>query len=360
MKEQNGKPSGGRNRLIWSILFFVIAALSVWAVTSQAKEFSPAKFLEYLTRNNPWWLTAAVLSMLSYIFFDALMIKTLLRDFGYPRDLPKCLSYASADIYFSAITPSGTGGQPMEAYFMFVDGVPGAISTAVVMTYLLFYTLSIVIVGLLSFVLVPGAFLSFGTFGRLLIIVGALIQTSLAVFYGLILWKKKLLLGICDWGLRVAGKLHFVKNLDEKREKLKNAMDQYSEATSMLRGRRKLMFKTLLFNLVHRLSQMLVSVFCFLAGGGALRDAPFLLAMQSNVVIGSSSIPTPGAMGVTDYLMINGFSSIMSPEQSANLELLSRTTSFYVCVLICGAIVLIKTALIRIRKSKAEKTSAGS
>ena len=96
----------------------------------------------------------------------------------------------------------------------------------------------------------------------------------------------------------------------------------------------------------------MVTVFCFLAGGGSLKLAPKLFAMQSDVVIGSCCIPIPGSMGVTDYLMIDGFSSMMTEQQSANLELLARATSFYICILLCGIIVLIKCAVLKFRKNE--------
>lgn len=345
-----GKPVSGGKRFLWSFLFLLIAALSVWTVTSQAKGFSPKHFLEYLERNNPWWLAAAFLSMLAYIGFDALMIRCLLRGFGYPRSLPKCVSYAAADLYFSAITPSATGGQPMEAYFMMKDGVPGVISTVVMLTYLLLYTLSIIIIGVVCLIFVPSSFLAFGTLGRIFIAVGAVIQLSLAFLYALLLWNKDMLRKILHWGLRVLAKLRILRNYEQRKEKLDATMDQYAAATGMLKGRRRLLLKTLLLNLAHRSSQIMVTVFCFLAGGGSLKLAPKLFAMQSNVVIGAYCIPIPGSMGVTDLLMLDGFSSLMSEQQSANLELLARATSFYICILLCGLIVLVKYAMLRLRK----------
>ena len=184
-KSPSDKPTGKNKRFLWTLLFLLIAALSVYAVGSQSKGFSPKHFMEYLHNNNPWWLAAAVLAMLAYIGFDAVMVGTLLRGFGYPKSHMKCVSYAAADLYFSAITPSATGGQPMEAFFMTKDGVPGIISTVVMLTYLLLYTLSIVIIGLVCLILFPCSFTAFGTLGRVFIAVGAAIQVGLAVFYAL-------------------------------------------------------------------------------------------------------------------------------------------------------------------------------
>lgn len=353
MKITPAKPKSGGKRVLLSLLFLLIAVLSVYTVCSQAKGFSPKHFLEYLRSNNPWWLLAAVLAMVAYIWFDAVMVGTLLRGFGYPKSHAKCVSYAAADLYFSAITPSATGGQPMEAFFMTRDGVPAIISTVVMLTYLLLYTLSIVIIGAACLLVFPSSFLMFGTLGRIFIAVGAAIQLGLAVFYALLLWKKKLLLRLCDFGLRLLAKLHLIHNLSAREDKLRQTMEQYAQATELLKGRRRLLLKTLLLNLAHRSSQILVTVFCFLASGGRLGCAPKLFAMQSNVVIGAYCIPIPGSMGVTDYLMIDGFSQIiMSERQAANLELLARGLSFYICILLCGIIVLIKYAAMRLRKDR--------
>ncbi|MBQ1411119.1 MAG: flippase-like domain-containing protein [Oscillospiraceae bacterium] len=352
MKIITDKPKSGKRRFLWSLLFLLIAAFSVYAVGSQAKGFSPKHFMEYLRHNNIWWMLAAVLAMLAYISFDAIMVSTLLRGFGYPRSHPKCVSYAAADLYFSAITPSATGGQPMEAYFMTKDGVPAIISTVVMLTYLLLYTLSIVIIGLVCLVLFPSSFTTFGTVGRIFIVVGAVIQLGLAVCYALLLWKKQLLMRLCVFGLRLLAKLHIIHNLAARESKLQKNMELYSQATELLKGRRRLLIKALLLNLAHRCSQILVTVFCFLAGAGphCARLAPKLFAMQSNVVIGAYCIPIPGSMGVTDYLMLDGFSKYMSEQQAANLELLARGLSFYICILLCGIVVLIKYAMMHFRK----------
>lgn len=67
--------------------------------------------------------------------------------------------------------------------------------------------------------------------------------------------------------------------------------------------------------------------------------------------MGAYSIPIPGAMGVTDYLMLNGFLRLMPMEQAVNLELLSRGVSFYFCILSCGILVIIRYLKIK-RSSK--------
>ena len=342
----------GKKQFLWNLVFLAIAVLSVWAVTTQAKGFSPARFSEYLENNNLWYLGGALAMMLTYVVLGALAILCLLKGFGYKRSLPDGMSYVAADVYFSAITPSATGGQPVEGYLMVKDGIPAVVSTVALLTNLLLYTLSIVVIGAIGLILRPSAFLRFGTFSRILIILGAAVQVSLALLFGVLLWKKELLRRICEWGLRVLCKLHLLRNPERKREKLDRTMTNYGRVTEMIKGKRRLLCKGLLLNVAHRSAQLLVTVLCYLAGGGSLRMAADVFSMQCNVVLGAYCIPIPGSMGITDYMMIDGFSSLMDEGQSANLELLSRGLSFYVCVLLCGIIVLIKYLIIRFRRER--------
>ena len=182
--------------------------------------------------------------------------------------------------------------------------------------------------------------------------IGAGIQLLLALLYAMLLWKKQLLHRICNWILKVMKKLRLLRNPERKQKRLDEIMNRYGKATQMIMGRRRLLLKGLLLNTAHRTCQILVTVFCFLAGGGSLRQAVDVFAMQCSVVIGACCIPIPGSMGVTDYLMIDGFSSLMDEGQSANLELLARGLSFYICILLCGLIVLTKYLIIRFRRER--------
>ena len=343
---------GIKNRFLWTLLFLVIAAGSIWAVTTQSRSFSLREFGEYLSRNDLGWLLAAAGSMLAYICFGAAAILCLLRGFGYRRSPLQGLSYTAADLYFSAITPSATGGQPASAYFMIRDGVPVTVSTLVLLANLMCYTVSILLLGLLGLILRPGTFARFGTLSKVLIVVGAAIQVVLAILFEMLLWKKELMRRLCDWVLRVLTKLRLLRNPERKRERLSAAMDRYGLEAEQLKGRLKLLGKALAINLLHRMSQLMVTVFCFLAQGGRPQDALTVFSMQSNVALGATVMPIPGSMGVTDYLMLDGFSSLMNADAAANLELLSRATSFYICIFLCGVAVLIKSGLIRLRREK--------
>ena len=102
----------------------------------------------------------------------------------------------------------------------------------------------------------------------------------------------------------------------------------------MIFGKKKMLAKAYGLNLLQRFSQLLVTLAAFSAIGGSKSLFPKLFAIQVYVVLGSNSIPVPGAMGVADYLMINGYLELMNKEQAYQLEIISRGLSFYACMIL--------------------------
>ena len=55
-------------------------------------------------------------------------------------------------------------------------------------------------------------------------------------------------------------------------------------------------------------------------------------------------------MGVSDYLLLDGLRDMMSNDMAVKLELLSRSLSFYSCVIISGIIVVVGYAIDKKRR----------
>ena len=108
-----------------------------------------------------------------------------------------------------------------------------------------------------------------------------------------------------------------------------------------------------LCNLVQRISQILVSVCVFIGIGGASSQAFDAFITQGFVVLGSNSVPIPGAVGAADYLFLDGFIELV--KDTISMELLSRGISFYCCVIICGMITLVVYTSLGLKGMKQKK-----
>ena len=352
--DHGGVPDG-RKKLLWTALFIVIAAATIWVVVSHSKEFSLGLFVSYISGASKPWLCAAVLCAFGFVFFEGEAIAAICRALGCDTNHRQGFEYSAADIYFSGITPSATGGQPMCAYFMIKDGIPAGITTAALLINLTLYTMSILVISLLVAVAYPGVLMSFGVLSKVLIIAGYFIQCLLAAFFIMLLMKRSLLHGICRGSIHFLCKIKLLRHEEEKQRKLDRFIDEYAMCSQLMKSRKKAIATAFVFNILQRLSVILVPLCVFMAQGGAVSDATRLWAVQSYVVIGSNSIPIPGAMGVSDYIMLDGYGKMMDYQNAINFELLSRSISFYICIVLCGVVVLAKKLIQKKTGSKNDR-----
>lgn len=348
------KRLSNKKNILWTLLFVAIAGLTVYTITSQSQSFSIKDFLLFVSKANPLWIIAAVFGMLGFIVFEGMALNTLCKGFGYKKGFWNGYIYSAGDIYVSAITPSASGGQPASAYFMVRDGIRGSVTTVILLLNVVLYIFSILIIGIICFVAMPSEIFAFSTLSKALIISGAVALSSLALIFILLLKKQNLLHAICRKFIRLLAKLKIIKDPDSSCEKLSVWIASYRECAKAIKGKRNVIMKALAFNLLQRISQLSITVFAFLAVGGATSSVPEVFVMQEMVVVGSNCIPIPGAMGVADYLMLDAFSTVVEPSVAVNLELLARTFSFYLCVLLCGFSFFIRLVQLK-NKSKKNK-----
>ena len=333
------------------VAFLLLVVITVFVVSQQSKTFTAEGFLDYVSSVSPWALACAVVCMLGYILCEGLALLVICRALGYGRGLQRGLIYSAADIYFSSITPSATGGQPASALFMIGDGIPAAVTTVVLLLNLVFYTLSIFAVMLIGLVFYPGAFGLFSTPAHMMMVAGIVFQAILIVGLLLLIFSQKIFLRIVDLFLHLGQKLHLVKSAEKRREKLLEMEADYRASAGVVHQHIPAMLAALGLNVLQRVFIVLVPAVLYAGSGHPLGEMGKIFAIQSWVLMGSSAMPMPGAVGVADYLFLDGYGTLMP--DPVNMELLSRTISFYSCVLICAVVLLVAFARKRHQGSEA-------
>ena len=349
---------GWFKRVIWFVVFVALAAVSMQVVISQNEDFSLETFWLYITTATPIWLLAAAACMVGFVFFEGESMHFLLNFLGHKTTRKNCFVYAASDIYFSAITPSATGGQPAAAFCMMRDGLPAAATTLVLLMNLMMYNVSLMVLALLCFIICPSVYLHFDTLAHILIWAGIATQAVMTLVFFLLAFKAGPVIKIADWGLRILARLRLIKNPDERRQGLEKMAGEYRGCVDQIWHRKDVVIRTFVYNFLQRLSQLGVTVFVFLALDNPAGKIPDAFVTQSFAVLGSNSVPIPGAVGVADYLFINGFRELVSEDAVVHIELLSRGISFYFCIIMCGLTVLANYTILAIRHRRAKKKAA--
>lgn len=331
--QKTPQASSFRKKIIYFLVALLLAFLTVSTVLKGGK-ISPEELKNGMQDIFVPGLLAALGGMIGFIFFEGAALAVIVRALGYPVKYRRGFVYSAADIYFSAITPSASGGQPASAFFMIQDGIPATVVMVSLLLNLIMYTMAVISVGLVAMILFPGIFLQFNLICKGLILLGIITLTALSILFYLLLRRQALLQALALGIASILKKLHFHHLAEKIHYKLDHIIEEFSECVTLLFNKKKLLVQVYLLNLFQRLSQLLVTVFSFVTIHGNLSKLADLFATQIYVVLGSNSVPIPGSMGVADYLMLNGYMELMSIEQAYHLEIISRGISFYACTIL--------------------------
>ena len=105
-----------KKQIIYIVVFVALIALTFYAIISQNENLTLEGFLDYTFSLKIGWLIAAVMCVFMFILLEGLSIRYIAAKLGYKRGYYQSFIYSAADIYFSAITPSASGGQPASAF----------------------------------------------------------------------------------------------------------------------------------------------------------------------------------------------------------------------------------------------------
>ncbi len=324
----------------WTCISLMLAFLTIRSVMKLNRDMSIKDIIAILKTANPFFLILGVVASLLYIWFEGVALTSILKRSGYKMKPLGGLIYSTSDVYFSAITPSATGGQPASAFFMMRDGIPAGVATATLVLNLAMYTISAIVLGIISLIISPGAFMTFSRISRDLIILGTVVLTTLTVGFILLLRNDKIVFRPLTKLISFLYDKKIIKEKEKKLARLDKAKTDYKSCAALIASSKRVLFWAFFWNFLQRASQTLVPMLVYISLGGDSSKAPEVFSRQCLITIGYNTVPIPGGMGVSDYLMINGFGSVMNERMAYVVEIVSRGFTFYICVLLSGLITL--------------------
>lgn len=346
---RKGLSKGAKKQLLNITVLLALIALTLGILLSSNRELDFRDIGSFLRRSDPWFLTAAFGCMAGFILFEAISLHLICHALGHKCRFGSSIVYSTADVYYSAITPSAAGGQPASAYYMVKDGMSGGRATFALVFNLIAYTGAILLLGLSAFMLRPGMFGQFGSFVKVLVILGIIMQFLLLGFFiGCMFWHGAVLK--CGNGLiTLLCRMHIIKKEEKWRTKLIGAVDKYKDSRSVLRTHRMLFVFVLLLNVLQRAAQMLIT--CFVCAA-AMPEASFLdiFVMQAFVTLGYNSIPLPGGVGAFEYMYLHVYCLRFDNAFILAAMMVTRFISYYICLAISGVVTLAYHGVVMRRK----------
>ncbi|MCR4702673.1 MAG: flippase-like domain-containing protein [Saccharofermentans sp.] len=279
------------------------------------------------------WVLAAVFAMALYSIADGINISRCLRLAGYKITFAQMMKYSFAGFFFSSITPSSTGGQPGQLYFMSKDKLKVSHSAFTLLCALLSFQCIAVLLGILGVIFSRGeVFKLQGKFAYVFPI-GFALNVAIIICLICVLFTRKIAGMFAGIGLKLM-KLRGIKPGD--RFGFLRSFAAYRKAAALLKMNKTVFLKMLLTSLVQIVLFHSVTFFCARAIGCVDLDWFTVLRTQSSLFISVSSLPLPGAAGVTEYGYALFYADLIPVEVMGSAMLLSRFCSFVLPLVISG------------------------
>lgn len=311
-------------------IFAVIMALTFWSIFRNQNFAEIAAAVRQMSGE---YLAAAVFLAVFFVAGEGCMIWYLLRGIGERTTLPRCISYSFIGFFFSGITPSATGGQPMQLYFMKRDGNSLASSSVVLMTVAIIYKFVLVLIG-------TGILLLWGrplkTYLRAyygLYFLGLFLNTALVVILLMVMFSQRTIRTCFDQIEKILVRFRLWKRTEARREKVEQFLSGYQGTVRFLQSHKRLIGITVAGTFLQRFSVFVLTYAVYRGlglSGTAMTD---VVLVQAAVCIAVDMLPVPGAQGITEAMYRSVFRSIFAGRYLVVSVCITRGVSFYLMML---------------------------
>ena len=327
-----------KKKIPWSMLYIAATMIAVLLFGLFNQQFG--NVFRTISNLTPGFLSLGVAVSLVYFLFEGEIFRLLLRSQGYRISVGQGLKNALLGLYYSYITPSSTGGQPMQAaYLLRDDKIPVGISIAVLIIKFMSFQCVFVLVSVVSFVGMYGN-LSANNPGIIPFIVLGLIINGCSILFFASLFYKPVLHVLCRFAKWLVGRFSFLR----KRTGLLGSIDRFeadfSSYTNDFQGKQKSLIAGVLLSIPQFILQMSVIYFIFRAFGYHNDSYLEIVAVQSLLQVSVSFMPMPGASGAQEIGFSSFFRNYFVNDDLYAAVMVWRFFTYYL-VVIAGALLVV-------------------
>lgn len=312
--------------------FLTLFGLTAYAVL-RGKELP--ELLRVMHSVSPVYYIAGFIFIVVFVCCESYIIYRMLRVLRYDH-VPKrnCVKYSFVGFFFSCITPSATGGQPAQLYYMNRDQVDVSVGTVILMIITILYKFVLVFLGTLIFLFRHFLITDYIWNVVFFFYLGMALNIFCVAFMLLLVFEptlaSRLVLGL----MHFLEKFHILRKKKERMEKLQESMVEYHKAASVIQEHRGLIFRMFVVTLIQRVIHFSITYLVYRAFGLSELGFVDVVALQCVISISVDMLPLPGGMGISEGLFLKIFQKIFTGGLLYPAMLLSRGISYYALVLI--------------------------
>lgn len=323
---------------ILDIAFIAFAGIMVFRIFFGNREIGD--IIEDVKRADTRWTVLGLFVIVAFVCCESWIFHYMLRIYKIRVSMFRCIRYSFIGFFFSCITPSASGGQPMQIVYMKRDGIKIGYSTLITWIVTICYKSALVILGTVFLIFKRDYCEAALGDWRWLLILGYVLNVGLLAGMIFVLFKPLYArtLGIKIVNLLAAIKL--IKNSEKYIMKVSRITKNYSIGADYVKKNFRVVVNVMLISFLQRVLLSSITFIVYKAFGLSGESFFTIIAVQTVIGIMVEMMPLPGAAGISEACFMVLFEGIFGCQLKSAM-LLSRGISFYALLIISGVITLV-------------------
>lgn len=326
-----------KKNIISGIFFLLLAGLTFYTIFNGNDMKAVA---EAIGRVHPGYLIGAAVLGIFFVCAEGIMIWYLLHALDKRAKLLSCIRYSFVGFFFSGITPSATGGQPMQLYYMNKDKLKMSECTVVLMTVAVIYKLVLVVMGIGILLFAHKELAGFLGAYLYLYYLGLFLNVIVVAVLLFVMVRPKLFTGVVFSIEKFLVKLHLLKPSDSRVNRLTGFVERYHDTVQFFLKNKHRIVGVIIITFLQRMS---VFVLTYVIYRGFRLDgisAVTVIFLQASVYIAVDMLPLPGAQGITELMYKNVFAAVFPGNLLTASMCVTRAINFYFLLILSAAVTL--------------------
>ena len=327
-----------KKKYVLMFLFFII--IIFFTFINIFDHNSLTSIINNLKKINILYIILCLIIISLYFILQGIYMKTILDALKKRITLKKGIFYSLVEFYFSGITPSSTGGQPVQLYYMTKDKIPIRKSYITLMLNTIYFKLIILLLGIIILIFKNTYVFSHSFIYIFFFILGFIVDSLLVLIGFLLLFKQNFIKGILTFILKICNKFKYLSK-KTKNFNITTTLNKYKDELKFINNNKKIVIFNFILTFIQRLLLFSIAYIIYKSLGFHKYSYFDLLAIQVSVQIAIEALPLPGGAGLSEKMFHDIFITVFGMSVADIGMLLTRTFSFYIPLLVSGTIILI-------------------
>lgn len=344
-----------KRKYLFSIIFFVILLILTFGFLFKRNDI---KDIALSLKNISYeYIAIGALLVFVYLFAESIYIKIILKSLSHKIHLWQGFVYSCIEFYFSAITPSSTGGQPAQAYYMAKDGIPFTKSSITLLLNTITFKLVLVIMGIFAVVFYPNLIFNYSTLFTVIFLFGIIINIAVIIVCFMLMYSKRWIKNIAIFFINLGTKLHIFKNKQAKIDSFYEHLTEYHESSKYIREHPIVTIKVCLITFIQRLAMFSIAFIVYKAFGLIGYSYIELVVIQIGLALAIDSLPLPGGIGASEAMLLLIYNSVFGEQIAMPAMLITRGLGYYLCLITSGICVLLNHIRVTFKNPQSKENS---